>query len=100
VGEGSVQLGTRGVHGVDLRVGNDGGCVRTNGCFAPGSVRDAAVLRVQHGRLFCALALVRATHGSKQAAEDLFRELVSQGSGWKIPLARLWRKQPSAAMDL
>ena len=41
-------------------------------------VCHAAVLRLQHGRLFRALAVVRATHRPREAAEDLFRELVPQ----------------------
>ena len=93
-------MGARCVHGVGLRFGNHRRGARAGRRAAPRPVRHAAVLRLQHGRLFCPLAFLCATHRSRQTAEDLFRELVPQGRGRQMALARLWRKQPGAQMDL
>jgi len=51
-------------------------------------------------RLLHALALVRAARRPQQAAESLFRELVSQGQQWQMALARLRREQPGLEVDL
>ena len=99
-GERGVRLGTRRVHGLGLRFGDDRRRARHRRRDAARSVRDAAVLRLQHGRLFRALAVVRATHRPREAAEDLFRELVPQERQQQVSLARLWRQQPRAEMDL
>ncbi len=61
-GERSVRLGARRVHGFRVRFRNDGCRSRRCRRAPPRSVRDAAVLRLQHGRLFRALAVVRQTH--------------------------------------
>ncbi len=52
------------------------------------SLRDAALLRLQHGGLLRALAEDRP-HRRREAAEDLLRELVPQGPGRPLPVARL-----------
>ena len=55
-------------------------------------VRDAAVLRLQHGRLLRPLARDRPQGRGGQAAEDLLRQLVPQGRGRALPVARLRRE--------
>ena len=55
-------------------------------------VRDAAVLRLQHGRLLRALAEDRRARDGAQAAEDLLRQLVPQGRRRHVPVARLRRE--------
>ena len=59
------------------------------------SVRDAAVLRLQHGRLLPALAGHRPARG-RRPAEAVLGELVPQGRRRLVPLARLRREQPRA----
>ena len=66
---------------------------------APRPVRDAAVLRLQHGRLLGPLAVGRAAATRRrQAAADLPGELVPQGRRRQLPLARLRREQPRARL--
>ena len=64
---------------------------------APRSDGDAALLRLQHGRLFPALAA--HAQDAQASAEGFSRELVSQERGRQIPLARLRRKHARAEMD-
>ena len=59
-----VQLEPRRVHGGDARLGDDGGGRGRAGRRAPRSVRDAAVLRLQHRRLLQSLARDGAAHRS------------------------------------
>jgi len=99
-GERSLRLGTRHFPGFSVRFGNHHRRARPGRRVAPRPVRHAAVLRLSHGRLFCALALVRPAHRPRQAAENLFRQLVSQKRWRQVALARLRRKQPRAQMDL
>ena len=58
---------------------------------------DAAVLRISHGRLLPSLAQ-DATQSYRHAA-DLPRELVPQGRGWQVPVARLQREHAGAEVD-
>ena len=67
---------------------------------APRPDGDAAVLRLQHGRLLRPLARRSAERDGRQAAEDLLRQLVPQGRRRQVPLARLRREQPRAGVDL
>ena len=67
------------------------------GVSAPRPDGDAAVLRLQHGRLLRALALVR--QAAREAAEDLPRQLVPQRRGRQVPLAGLRREPARARMD-
>jgi phosphoenolpyruvate carboxykinase (GTP) len=85
-----IRLGTWGFHGFELRFGNHQRGGRADRRAAARSLRDAAVLRLQHGRLLRALAVVRPTHRPQQAAENLFRELVPQRCQRPMALARLW----------
>ena len=60
---------------------------------------DAAVLRLQHGRLLAALAGARRAR-RRQATEGLLRQLVPQGRRGQVPVARLRRQLASAGVDL
>ena len=69
-------------------------------CGWPGAARShghAAVLRIQHGRLFPALAGDRAAHG--ESAAHFPRELVPERPRRKISLAGLWRQHARAQVD-
>ena len=61
---------------------------------------DAAVLRLQHGRLLRPLAEDRRATDADEAAEDLLRQLVPPGRGRPVPVARLRREQPRAQVGL
>jgi phosphoenolpyruvate carboxykinase (GTP) len=67
------------------------------GTSASRSNGDATFLRVQHRRLFPALA--RHWEATHESAADFQRELVSQKRRRKIPLARLRRKHARTQMD-
>ena len=67
---------------------------------APRPVRDAAVLRLQHGRLLRALARASARDGARKLPRDLLRQLVPQGRRRQVPLAGLRREQPRAEVGL
>ena len=67
---------------------------------APRPVRDAAVLRLQHGRLLRATGSRSAqAHDAGEAAEDLLRQLVPQGRRRQVRVARLRREQPGPQVD-
>ena len=74
---------------------------RRPGRGAARSVRDAAVLRLQHERLLPALARSgrRAGCSGRHAAEDLLRQLVPQGRRRPVRLARLRREHAGAGLD-
>jgi len=61
--------------------------------------RDAAVLRLQHGRLLRALA-GDGRHSGRATAEDLLRQLVSQGRGRPLPVAGLRRELARARVGV
>ena len=60
---------------------------------------DAAVLRLQHGRLLRPLAEGRQARGGRAAA-GLLRQLVPQRRRRQVPLARLRREQPRPRVGL
>ena len=62
-GHRSVRLGARRVPRLDRRLRRHGRGGEQGRRTAPRSVRDAALLRLQHGRLFRALAEDRRAHG-------------------------------------
>ena len=90
-------LGARRFHGRDDGIGNDGGGFRSGRGAAARSDGDAAVLRLQHGRLFRALA--QDARGDQKAAAHFHGELVPQGRRRQFYLARLRRKHARAQMD-
>ena len=61
---------------------------------------DAAVLRLQHGRLLRPLAGDRQEHRRGQPAEDLLRQLVPARRRRPLPVARLRREQPRAEVGV
>ena len=92
-----LQLGVRRVHGRDDGLGDDRRRVRPAGRRAPRPVRDAAVLRLPHGRLHQPLAVVRPQH--PQPAAHLRGQLVPPRRGRQVRLARLRREHARPAMD-
>ena len=85
------------LHGRHDGFRNDGGGCRSGGRVAARSDGDAAVLRLQHGRLFRSLA--QDTQRAQEAAARLHGQLVSQGRRRQLHLARLRRKPARAAVD-
>ena len=98
-GARGVRLGARRVPGRDHVLRADRGRVRPGRPAALRPVRPAAVRGLQHGRLHGPLAQDRP-EGRRQAAQDLLRQLVPQGRGRRLHLARLRREQPRAGVDL
>ena len=88
-------------HGVlrrgDDGFGNDRGHHRSGGRYAARPDGHASLLRVQHGRLFRALA--RNGAENPPSAENFPRELVSQRRRRKIPVAGFRRKCPRPEVD-
>ena len=88
-------------HGVYLAatMGSEGtaAAIGVAASHAPRPHGDAALLRLQHGRLFRPLAECRAQGG--QPATHLPRELVPQGRQRQVPVARLRRQYARAEMD-
>ena len=68
------------------------------GKLQTGPVRDAAVLRLQHGRLLRPLAEHRSLDRSGEAAPAVLRELVPQGRRRPVSLARIRRELPRARL--
>ena len=95
-----VRLGARRVPRRDDVVGDDRGRLRHRRPAPLRPVRDAAVLRLRHGRLLRALARDRPHEATPTAAEDLLRQLVPQGRRREVHLARLRREQPRPRVDL
>ena len=93
------RLASRRVRRRDHGLGEDRGGVRWPRRAAPRPVRDAAVLRLPHGRLLRALAVDDGPHRRGEAAADLRRELVPQGRRRQVPVARLRRELPGARLD-
>ena len=83
--------------GVDHGVGNDRGRDRRGWESPARSDGDVAVLRLQHRRLFPALARNRQT--ADQSAIDFSRELVPQSCGRKISVARFRRQHAGVGVD-
>ncbi len=93
-----VRLGARRVPGRDDELGDDGGCVRHGRPAALRPVRDAAVLRLPHGRLLRSTGWRSGERADAQAAEDLLRQLVPQGRRRQVPVARLRRELARAGV--
>ena len=91
------RLGARHVCWRDDGLGDDGGRGRRGGSGAPRPDGDAAVLRLQHGPIFSALAQDRSA--PEKSAAHLPRELVPQRRRRKIPVARLRRQHARPEMD-
>ena len=100
-GDRGPQLGRRRLHGRDDGLGNHRRRRRPAGRGAARSVRDAALRRLQHERLLPALAGPRqeARSPGRAAAEDLHHQLVPQGRGRQVRLARLRREHARAEVD-
>ena len=93
-------VAARRARGRDHGLGEDRRRRRRTRRAAPRPVRDAPLLRLQHGRLLHALAEHGAAHRRGVAAHDLRRELVPQGRRRQVPVARLRRELPRARVDL
>ena len=63
------------------------------------SLRNAALLRLQYGRLLPPLASDGARPRAHLALRHFRRELVPQGRGRQVPLARLRREHAGAGLD-
>ena len=100
-GDRSAQLGRRRLHGRDDGLGDHGRAGRRAGRAAARPVRDAAILRLQHGRLLRPLdqAGTRAAGGRSGAAEDLYGQLVPHRRGRQVRLAGVRREHARAEVD-
>ncbi len=98
-GPGSLRLGARRLHGGDDVLGDDRGRGRRRRPTALRPDGDAALLRLQHGRLLRPLAEARQARG-RRAAAGLLRQLVPQRRRRQVPLARLRREQPRPRVGL
>ena len=94
-----VRLGARRVPRLGDELGEDRGGRRHGRRAALRPVRDAALLRLQHGRLLRPLARDRPP-GRGEAAEDLLRQLVSQGRERTLPVARIRRELARAVVGV
>ena len=94
------QLEPRRVLGIDPVLGDDGRGDRRGRQTATRPLRHAALLRLQHGGLLRALVDVLPALRREQAAQDLLRQLVPQGRGRTLALARVRREQPRARVGL
>ena len=94
-----LRLGARRVPGLDHELGDDRRRLRDGRQAALRSVRDAALLRLQHGRLLGPLAQDRR-EGGRPAAAHLPGQLVPQGRRRQVHVARLRREQPRDRVDL
>ena len=92
-------LGARRLRRRDDGVRDDRGRCGSRRQAAPRPVRDAAVLRVPHGRLLRPLARDRRRRRRREAAADLPGQLVPQGRRRPLPVAGLRREQPRAGLD-
>ena len=98
-GHRGLRLEARGVHGLQRGVRRHRRRREQDRRNPPRSLRHAALLRLQHGRLFRPLAEHGQAHRSGQAAENLLRELVPQGRARQVRLAGLRREQPGVEVD-
>ena len=92
-----LQLAARDIPGGDPLLRDHRGRHRASRSGAPGSVRDAPFLRLQHGGLLRALAGNGAP--TDPAAPHFSSELVPQGRGREIPVAGVRGKPTGVAVD-
>ena len=92
-----LQLDPRRLRRCDHGFGNDRRRRRHGGPGPPRSDGDAALLRLQHGRLLPPLA--QDAQAAQEPAQDFSCELVPQEQGRQVPLAGLWREHARAQMD-
>ncbi len=93
------RLGARRLFGLDDVLRDDRGGGRRGGQAALRPHGDVALLRLPHGRLLRALA-GDGRAPRRAAAEDLPRQLVSQGWKGPVPMAGLRRELARARLDL
>ncbi len=84
-----LRLGARRLPRLDHGLGDDRGGGRGGGEPASRPVRDAAVLRLPHGRLLRPLAENRRRYDRREAAPHLLRELVPKELRGQVPVAGL-----------
>ena len=96
----SARLAPRRVHRGDDGIREDRGRGRRPRRAPPRPVRDAAVLRLSHGRLLRPLAEHDRAHRRVAAAAHLRRQLVPQGRRRQVPVARLRRELPRARVGV
>ena len=99
-GDAGVRLGARRVPRLDHGQRDHRGAARRRRQAALRPDGDAAVLRVQHGRLLRTLAGHRQEHRRGAAAEDLLRQLVPTRRRRPLPVARIRREQPRAEVGV
>src|SRR6266536_4561495 len=92
-----LQLATWHFSRGDIGIRNDRGSHRYRGCRAARSDGDAAVLRLQHGRLLGPLVI--DGQARYQSAENLPRKLFPAQRARPVSLARLRRKLAGVALD-
>ena len=95
-----VRLGSRRVPRLDHGERDDCGAGRCGRQAALRSDGDAALLRVQHGRLLRPLAAPRQEGRRVEVAEDLLRQLVPPRRQRPLPVARLRREQSRAEVGV
>ncbi len=95
-----VRLGARRLHGRDDVLRADRRRLRHGRPASLRPVRDAALLRLQHGRLHGPLAEDRRAGRRREAAADLLRQLVPQGLGRQVPVAWIRRELPRPRVGL
>ena len=96
----ALRLGARRVPRLDHGLGDHGGAAGRGRQAALRPDGDAAVLRLQHGRLLRPLAEHRQGHRRREAAQALLRQLVPPGRRRPLPVAGLRREQPRAQVGL
>ena len=96
-----LRLGARRVPRLDHGLGDDRGGRGRGREAALRPVRDAAVLRLPHGRLLRPLARHRRDGGDADKLPKLFNvNWFRKDADGQVPLARLRREQPRAGVDL
>ena len=93
-------LGARCLPRLDHGLGDHGRGCRRRREPATRPLRHAPLLRVQHGRLLRPLARDRRRRRPGEAPEDLLRQLVPQGRGRPVAVARLRRELPGPRVGL
>ncbi len=99
-GHTGVRLGARCLSGIDHGQRDDGRPARRRRQASLRSDGNAALLRLQHGRLLQSLAGNGQERVGRQPAEDLLRQLVPTRRERSLPLAWLRREQSRAEVGL